>query len=72
MRVASGDAGSQERVIVTSHIAWVRKWVCAYMYIRTFLDTALFKAVMAMNYHNSSVKRTFAKVVPRWVTSWKV
>jgi hypothetical protein len=49
MRVASEDAGSQEEVIVTSHIAWVWEWECAYMYIRIILDTTHFKAVMAMN-----------------------
>jgi len=47
MRVASGDAGSQERVIMTSHVAW--EWRCAYMYKRTIHDTMCFKAVMAMN-----------------------
>jgi hypothetical protein len=47
MRVASGDAGSQEGVIVTSHIAW--EWRCAYMDKRTLHDTTRFKAVMAMN-----------------------
>jgi hypothetical protein len=47
MRVASGDAGSQEGVIVTSHIAW--ECECAYMYKRTLLDTTYFKAVMAVN-----------------------
>jgi len=35
--------------IVTSHIAWVWEWRCAYMYIRTLLDTTCFKAMMAMN-----------------------
>jgi hypothetical protein len=49
MRVASGYAGSQKGVIVTSHIIWVWEWVCAYMYIRTLLDMTHFKAVMAMN-----------------------
>jgi hypothetical protein len=33
----------------TSHIACIWKWVCAYMYIRTLLETMCFKAVMAMN-----------------------
>jgi hypothetical protein len=47
MRVTSGDSGSQEEVIVTSHIAW--EWGCAYMYKHTFLDTICFKAVMAIN-----------------------
>jgi hypothetical protein len=49
MRVASGDAGSQKGVIVTSYIAWVWEWVCAYIYIRTFLNTMHFKFMMAMN-----------------------
>jgi len=49
MKVASGDAGSQKGVIVTSHIVWVWEWVCAYMYIRTLLDTTRFKVVIAMN-----------------------
>jgi hypothetical protein len=40
MRVASGNAGSQEGVIVTFYIACVWEWGCAYMYKRT---------VMAMN-----------------------
>jgi hypothetical protein len=44
MRVASGDAGSQEGVIVTSHIAW--ECGCAYMYKCTLLDR--FKAVKVM------------------------
>jgi hypothetical protein len=47
MRVASGDAGSQEGVLVTSYIAW--EWGCAYMYKHTLLDTTHFEAVMAMN-----------------------
>jgi hypothetical protein len=47
MRAASRDAESQEGVIVTSHIAW--EWGCAYMYIRTLLDTMRFKVVMAIN-----------------------
>jgi hypothetical protein len=47
MRVANGDAGSQEEVVVTSHIAW--EWECAYMYKHTLLDTTLFKVVMTMN-----------------------
>jgi hypothetical protein len=47
MRVAKGDARSQDRVIVTSHIAW--EWGCAYMYKRSLLDTKRFKVVMAMN-----------------------
>jgi hypothetical protein len=47
VRVASKDAGSQEGVTITSHFAW--EWVCAYMYIRTFLKTTHFKVVMAMN-----------------------
>jgi len=34
---------------MTSHIAWVWEWVCAFMYIHTFLDTTHFKALMAMN-----------------------
>jgi hypothetical protein len=49
MRVASRDAGSQEGVNVTSHIAWVWECVCAYMYICTLLDTTDFKVVMAIN-----------------------
>jgi len=47
MRVATGDAGSHDRVIVTSHIAW--ECGCAYMYKRTLLDTIHFKAMMVMN-----------------------
>jgi hypothetical protein len=47
IRVASGDAGSQDGVIVTSHIAWECR--CAYMYKRTLLDTTRFKVMMAMN-----------------------
>jgi hypothetical protein len=47
MRVASGDAGSQEGVIVTSHITW--EWGCAYMYKCIILDTMCFKDVMVMN-----------------------
>jgi len=47
MRVASGDAWSEQRVIVTSHIVW--RWGCAYMYIHTLFDTTRFKIVMAMN-----------------------
>jgi hypothetical protein len=47
MRVASGEAGFQEGVIVTFHIAWA--WGYAYMYKRTILDTTRFKAVMATN-----------------------
>jgi hypothetical protein len=46
-RVASGDAGSQGGVIVTSHIAW--EWRCVYMYKCIIYDTTRFKAVMAMN-----------------------
>jgi hypothetical protein len=34
MKVASGDAGSQEGVIVTSHITWV--WKTGYAYICIF------------------------------------
>jgi len=47
MRDASGDAGSKEGVIVTSHIVWERG--CAYMYKCTIYDTARFKAMMVMN-----------------------
>jgi hypothetical protein len=47
MRVSSGDAKTQEDVIVTSHIAW--ELGCAYMYKHTFLDTTRFKGVMTMN-----------------------
>jgi hypothetical protein len=47
MRDASGDAGSKEGVIVTSHIAW--ECGCAYMYKYTIYDTTHFKAMMAMN-----------------------
>jgi hypothetical protein len=47
MRVASEDAGSQEEVIVTSHITCEGE--CAYMYKRTILDTTSFKVVMVMN-----------------------
>jgi hypothetical protein len=47
MRDASGNAGSKEGVIVTSHIAW--EWGCAYMYKCTIYDTTRFKAVMVMN-----------------------
>jgi len=47
MRDASGDAGSKEGVIVTSHIAW--EWGCAYIYKCTIYDTTRFKSVMAMN-----------------------
>jgi hypothetical protein len=47
MRDASGDAGSKEGVIVTSHIAC--EWRCAYMYKCTLYDTTRFKAVMVMN-----------------------
>jgi hypothetical protein len=41
MRVANGDAGSQEGVIVTFRIA--------YMYKLIILDITRFKAVLAMN-----------------------
>jgi hypothetical protein len=47
IRVTSGDAGSQEGVIVTSHISW--ECGCAYMYKCTIYDTTRFKAVMTMN-----------------------
>jgi len=47
IRVASGDAGFQDGVIVMSHIAW--EWGCAYMYKHTFLDITRFKVVMIMN-----------------------
>jgi len=33
---------------VTSHISWVWEWRCAYMYIRTLLNTTRLKAVMDM------------------------
>jgi hypothetical protein len=49
MRVASGNAGSEEGVIVTFNIACIWEWGCAYMYKRTLLDTTRFKVVMAMN-----------------------
>jgi len=64
MRVTSGNAGSQEGVIVTSHIAW--EWGCAYMYKRIILDTTRFKVVMVMNLSNSVVKRASTRVVPWW------
>jgi hypothetical protein len=35
MKVASRDAGSQEGVIVTSHITFVYEWVCSYIIIVT-------------------------------------
>jgi hypothetical protein len=41
MRIASGDAGSQEGVIVTSHIAW--ECGCAYTYKRTILTQRVLK-----------------------------
>jgi hypothetical protein len=47
--VASGDVGSEEGLIVTSHMAWVWEYVCAYMYIHTLLDTMRFKVMVAMN-----------------------
>jgi len=47
MRVANGDAGSQNAV--TSHIAWVWEWRCTCMYIRTILDTMRFKVMIVMN-----------------------
>jgi hypothetical protein len=47
--VASGDVGSEEGLIVTSHMAWVWEYVCAYMYIHTLLDTMGFKVMVAMN-----------------------
>jgi hypothetical protein len=47
MKVASEDAGSQEGVIVASHIAW--EWRCPYMYKCTIYDTTHFKVVMTMN-----------------------
>jgi hypothetical protein len=37
-----------DTLIVTSHILGMRMG-CAYMYIRTLLDTTRFKAVMVMN-----------------------
>jgi len=48
MQVASGDAGFQDGVIVTSHIAYVWECVCAYLYICTLLNTC-FKVVMTIN-----------------------
>jgi hypothetical protein len=47
IRVASGNAESQEGVIVTSYIAW--KYGCTYMCKCTILDITHFKAVMTMN-----------------------
>jgi len=56
MRVASGDARSQEGVIVTSNIAW--ECGCAYMYKRTILNTTRFKAMIAMIAMNLSELRS--------------
>jgi hypothetical protein len=42
------------------------------MYIRTLLDTTCFKTVMAMDLSNSAVNRASSRVIPEWVTSWKV
>jgi hypothetical protein len=42
------------------------------MYKCTIYNTTRFKAVMAMNYQNSAVKRASARAIPGWVTSWEV
>jgi hypothetical protein len=42
------------------------------MYIRIILDTTRFKTVMAMDLSNSAVNRASSRVIPEWVTSWKV
>jgi hypothetical protein len=36
-------------VIVTSYIACVWEWGCAYMYIHIILETMRFEAMMTMN-----------------------
>jgi hypothetical protein len=75
MRVASeDDAGSQERVIVTSYIAWVWEWVwvCAYIYIYIFTSFLIQRILKPWTYQNSAVKRVNARVMPRWMTSWEI
>jgi hypothetical protein len=49
IKVAKRDVGFQERVFVTSHIAWVLEWWCTYMYIRILFNTTRFKTVMVIN-----------------------
>jgi len=48
MRDASGDAGSKEGVIGSSHIAW--KWRCAYMYNAPFMTQRVLKPWWSWTY----------------------
>jgi hypothetical protein len=60
--------GFQEEVIVTSYIAWIDKWECAYMYIYNIFNITCFKAVMVITYQNFIIKRAYLIIIPRWMT----
>jgi hypothetical protein len=70
MRIASGDAGSQEGGWLWHPTSLGNRdvLICINAY---FLTQPVLKSWWPWTYQNSAVKCVSARAIPRWVTSWK-